>query len=297
MNILAYATLDMAQPMPTTRIYAKQNDELSRYIVAQLVNAGQPWTPPNAALAIIRYRKPDGTGGFYDTDESGQPAVVTGENGQYTLTLAAQSLTVPGGVGMELNFYTAAGQKLTTFAWQLQVEPSVLSDTQIESSDYYNILSEQITQILGKVDSIAELTASVQSVPYGATATVEVTGGTGSQDPYNLNFKIPAAFSPSLNLTREDNVVTLTVEDEQGIESESITEPLISVTQDGPNIIISATDTNGTTQAEVLRGSVRLATFDVDPETGQLLMYAPEAFDELTFAINNDGQLTVAVNQ
>ncbi|MEA4964800.1 MAG: N-acetylmuramoyl-L-alanine amidase [Oscillospiraceae bacterium] len=49
---------------------------------------------------------------------------------------------------MELNFYTAAGDKLTTFGWSVIVQASVVTDSAIESSDYYNVLTAQVAESL-----------------------------------------------------------------------------------------------------------------------------------------------------
>ena len=167
-----------------------QNDRLSRHITAQLRDGSAPWTPPAGSGALIRYLKPDGTAGFYDVDESNAPAIsVSGSVA--TLTLAEQCTTVPGDVYMQLNFYGSDGSKLTTFAWILRVQKSVLEDATIISSDYYNILSEQIAAVLNAAASLTGMTATASGLPTGADPTVNVTGGSEGE-PYNLAFGIPA---------------------------------------------------------------------------------------------------------
>lgn len=137
--------LNLAAPNISSVVYAVQNDRLSRHIVAQLLDGSTAWTPPAGASAVIRYLKPDGTGGYYDTDENDDPAIsISGSTA--TLTIAEQALTVPGDVYFQLNFYTAAGEKVTTFAWLLRVQKSVISDAEIVSSDYYNTLTATIAQ-------------------------------------------------------------------------------------------------------------------------------------------------------
>ena len=183
-------SLDFQSPNISTVVYAVQNDKLSRHIVAQLRDGSAPWTPPAGAGAVIRYLKPDGTGGFYDVDES-NAAAISVSGSVATLTLAEQCTTVPGDVYMQLNFYGTDGSKLTTFAWILRVQKSVLTDATIVSSDYYNVLSEQIGAVLNAAESLTGMTASASGLATGANPTVTVTGGSGGV-PYNLAFGIPA---------------------------------------------------------------------------------------------------------
>lgn len=287
--------LDFQSPNVAVVAYAKQNDRASRKLVCQLVDGGAPFTVGGNIYAAIRFLKPDGTGGMYDTDDNGNNAIIF-NGSQATLILAEQVLTVPGTVYLELNLYNSQSERLTTFAFVLNVEASVLSDATIISSNYYNILTQQIADILGSIGAVAGLEATATSIPKDENATVEVTGGTSAQDPYVLNFGIPRGYSPDVAVTREGKEVTITATDENGTTEETIVEPTAAVTQSGPNITITMTDADGTTTATVLRGSVRLATFDIDIATGQLVMTAPESFDELTFSINSEGQLEVTFN-
>ena len=66
----------------------------------------------------------------------------------------------------------------------------MVSDAEIESTDYYNILAQQISAVLNAADSLTGMTTSGETLPVGSEATVEVTGGSGGV-PYNLHFGIP----------------------------------------------------------------------------------------------------------
>lgn len=167
MESLAYITLDMQAPALAVVVYAKQNDRLSRKIVAQLADGSAIWSVPGTASGVIRYHKPDGTGGYYDVDEDANPAVVV-SGSIVTLTIAEQALTVPGDVFIELNFYDTAGAKLTAFAWVLRVQASVLEDTTIVSSDYYNVLTAQIASALQAAEDAEAAAASAAATIAGA---------------------------------------------------------------------------------------------------------------------------------
>lgn len=146
MTSITSIILNLAAVNSTVTVYAKQNDRIARKITAKLFDGSTAWTPPIGAAIEIRYRKPDGTAGFYDTDENGDPAVSVSGN-EVTLTIAEQALTVPGDVWMELNFYAPGDEKLTTFYFLLKVQQSVLDDATIVSSDYYNALTAIFSQI------------------------------------------------------------------------------------------------------------------------------------------------------
>lgn len=140
--------LNLQYPNHATTMYAVQNDRLARKVSAVLVDGATAWTPPTGSLAIVRFIKPDGTMGFYDTDENDDPAV-TWTGNVATITLAEQVLTVAGDVWCQVNFYNAGEERLSTFKWVIKVQENVITDETIESTDYFNILTEQISYIVG----------------------------------------------------------------------------------------------------------------------------------------------------
>lgn len=161
----------MQAPETGVIAYAKQNDKLSRRLSATLKDGAVSWTPPTGAAAAIRYSKPDGTGGFYDVLEDSSPAIIVSGN-VALMTLAEQCVTVPGQVRMELNFYTSAGAKLTSFTWLLNVEASVLTDATIVSSSYYNVLTAQVAQTLQYKNDAA---ASAESAAASAALAQQIS--------------------------------------------------------------------------------------------------------------------------
>lgn len=143
MQVTKSIKIDLVEKGVQTIVYAKQNDSQTRFIAASLFANGQPFSVPDGVVAMFRAGKPDGTACFYDSNETGTPAI-TIEGNLVTVELAEQVLTAPGNVQAEINFYTAGGEKLTSFSFAIQVEKSVLTDQEIVSSDYYNVLTEQV---------------------------------------------------------------------------------------------------------------------------------------------------------
>ena len=145
MNSTTYLTLDLQAPNFAVMASAKQNDTLGRQIAATLRD-GSASFDATGLLCEIRYAKPDGTVGFYDTLEDDETPAYSIDGNVVTFTLAEQMLTVAGAVYVDLNFYAATGEKLTAFTFTLNVEASVLDDGTIVSSDYYNVLTATLAE-------------------------------------------------------------------------------------------------------------------------------------------------------
>lgn len=177
-------TLNMQLPNYATVAYAVQGDSQTRQIVCTLVDGSTPWTPPAGALAVIRYIKPDGTVGLYDTLEGGGAATSTTGN-VTTITLAQQMLAVPGDVIVQLNFYTAAGEKLTTFNFRLLVQQEAVTDMTITSSDYFNVLTETIADGI----AVAQQLTFPVPIPNGGTGA---TTGAAARANLELNGRMVA---------------------------------------------------------------------------------------------------------
>ena len=182
MKVTSQITVDLLHPNVATLVYAKQTDQQSRFISATVLEGSQPWTPPTGALIAVRYRKPDGTIGWYDTTENKAKAVTMSGN-VATIQLAAQTLAVSGDVYIELEFYTQSAEKLSSFAWVLAVEASAVSDGEIESSDYFNLLAETLAEIVKALPNIQNADKYAQAAANSATqaANSETAAKTSAQ--------------------------------------------------------------------------------------------------------------------
>lgn len=146
MESKSYIILNIADTNPTQVVYGVQNDVSSRWAVAQLVDGqGTAWEVPANATPMIRYSKPDGTIGAYDTLEDGSSAFEV-DGSVVKFALAAQALTVPGDVAMEMTFFGSGSSVLTTLPFTLRVYPSVAQTRLFASSDYVNLLNSVMSQ-------------------------------------------------------------------------------------------------------------------------------------------------------
>lgn len=141
-------TLNLQLPNYSVAVYAVQGDTMSREIEATLFDGQTPFTPPAGALGTVRYYKPDGTSGFYDTLEDEETVAVTWDDNVATIRLAEQTVTVPGEVLVQLSFYSADAERLSAFTFRLFVEKNPYSDQEFESTDYYSVLTARIAAVL-----------------------------------------------------------------------------------------------------------------------------------------------------
>lgn len=294
MQITTDIVLDLKRPNINTIVHAKQGDKLSRWINASLMNGNVAWTVPANTNALIRFRKPDGKGGMYDETEDGNPAIVFTGN-MASICLAEQALTCPGSVLMEINLYNTSGQILSSFYFVLEVEDSAFPDDELLSDDYFNVISEEFIALLNRVDAVAGLTATAQSIPAGQTTHVTVTGGTGTDDPYVFTFYIQKGVdgtSAEMVVSKTGHIITFTANDgKHGTTQETLTEPTISVVKQGSDIVITATDSEGTTSETIMAGSVIIPSLHIDMDTGKLMINVPVGVEEFELHINSAGYL------
>ena len=185
------APLNMGRPNTLVLGYAKQNDKLSRWYKAQLLFQDEAWTPPTGATAMIRFVKPDGHGGMYDTLEDDETTAVTWTGSVVTMGMAEQVLTCAGVVKIDLMFSGTNGEIAAAFSWRLLVEENVVSDAVLtESSSYFNILTAEMEAVLEAAANLTGITATASQLATNTPPTVVVTGGSGGV-PYNLAFGIP----------------------------------------------------------------------------------------------------------
>ena len=213
MNSTTYITLDLQAPNLAVVVSAKQEDTRGRRIAATLRD-GSASFDATGLLCEIRYAKPDGTVGFYDTLEDDTTPAYTIDGNVVTFTLAEQMLTIAGAVYVDVNFYAPTGEKLTAFAFVLQVEASVLSDGTIVSSDYYNVLTATLAEA---AEIAANLPIPSESTPIPDSSSGSAGTGNGfsrgnhshplnvatSGTPANLG---TAANGTSANYARQDHV-------------------------------------------------------------------------------------------
>ena len=155
-----------------------QYDANSRTIVATLWDGTSGFNVPSGAVVMVRFGKPDNTGGLYDKTESGEAITYSGN--VVTAPVATQMLSVAGKVQADIEIYQSgateqAAVKLATFCFTVNVEKAAYPDAEIISSDYYNIVSAQIA---AAIEAGTKADAAIQAAQ---TATEAATTATNAK--------------------------------------------------------------------------------------------------------------------
>ena len=112
--------------------------ESGRGLLLQLQDEKGDWIPSEETRATVRFSKPDGTGGIYDTLPDGKEAWYICDN-QVAVALAPQVLAVSGTT--ELQVVLSDGEEeLSTFVIHIHVEADPSLGT-MKSEDYVNLTS------------------------------------------------------------------------------------------------------------------------------------------------------------
>lgn len=154
LDVITSISLDMQNPYSTTdMVHVNQYDSGLR-VKATLLNAGQKWEVPLGAKAVVAFKKSDNIGGFYDaTDDDPSVQAVSVDNNRSIIyiSLDAQTTTTPTAanqyVDMQVVFYEN-GKRLSTFAFYMDVRPSIVASKDITSNWVFHILAEEIASTL-----------------------------------------------------------------------------------------------------------------------------------------------------
>lgn len=192
MTVTSNITLDLRRPDSTRScVYAKTGD--SRAVKAALYDGGEPWAAPSGATVVIRFCKPDKTGGIYDTLPSGATAYTIATDQDtggtvVTATLAPQMLTCPGLVVADMVIISGS-DTVATFSWRVDVQRSPMDGVDTTSQDYYNY--QTLAQInSGIAAAQAAANAAVKTVNGKSpdrNGNVNVTGGSGTAGVTSIN--------------------------------------------------------------------------------------------------------------
>lgn len=174
MEITHKLTMDLETKEPTKWIEIPQGDVNTRKLRFLLTANQMPWMMPEAAVVLIRYRKPDGTEGEYDTLPDGSAAWEAKDN-TLTITLAPQVLTVVGSVMLYASIRQDA-QVLNTFAVDIRVRASDDGSEvkRIDASEDYFYM----TRVMPGPDhaEIDQYLCVAEVDPYGRVTRVKAVG-------------------------------------------------------------------------------------------------------------------------
>lgn len=185
LEIISTIHLDLKHPN-TEVVHSVQYDTAGR-IKAYLLNDGEAWEVPAGVDGMVSFRKSDNIGGFYDTTELGENAVsIDGSDRSIIyITLDEQTTTTATTAGhpvqMQVNFYNTQGKRLSTFAFQMQVQASAVYDSDIQSQWTFRVLSQALGQVIrNQEDAIAWMEENIRTqAGYVVDDTLKVSGAAG----------------------------------------------------------------------------------------------------------------------
>ena len=172
--------VDLLDPGAPQIIHAVQDDSDSRKIAFSIYAGGAQWAVPDGTLVTVRYKKPDGTAGFYDTLPDGSTPAATIDGNVVTVSLVPQAFTGRGNVPVQIKLYDSTGASIATFAIVMHVSANVVSDAEIVSSDYYNILTKQIADVLSAAEGIEGNVTAAQEAAEQAASSASAAAGSAT---------------------------------------------------------------------------------------------------------------------
>lgn len=172
--------VDLLDPGAPQIIHAVQDDSNSRKIAFNIYAGGAQWAVPDGTLVTVRYKKPDGTAGFYDTLPDGSTSAATIDGNVVTVALVPQAFTVRGNVPVQIKLYDSAGTSIATFAVVMHVSANIVSDADIVSSDYYSVLTKQIADVLAAAEGIEGNVTAAQAAAEQATSSASAAAGSAT---------------------------------------------------------------------------------------------------------------------
>ena len=119
MTAITKLKMDLAEPELLPEVYLVQDDRYSRSLDISLYCSGIALAPPEGCTVLIRYNKPDGKGGTYDTMPDGTPAFAIRDN-VVRLRLAPQVCGTAGKVTLMATLFCGDGE-LNSFSLSLNV--------------------------------------------------------------------------------------------------------------------------------------------------------------------------------
>lgn len=132
-------------------VSAKQGDKATRFIVARLLNNGEPYTIPTGARVVINIEKPDGKYVYNTCSYSGSDV---------TVELTNQALAASGTAYCDIEIRTSDdSQVITSASFTMEIEPSQRNENAILSANEFTDLENRIA---GHIKNINDTDAAVK---------------------------------------------------------------------------------------------------------------------------------------
>lgn len=181
--------MDLKNRGITPVVHAVQNETYTRAVELTLTNGGTDWEIPAGTVAVIRFRKADGTGGMYDTLPDGSSAYSFLGN-SVTAILAPQVLTAPGIAVLQIALVNG-DDLLCSFGINILVEPDASSGP-AASSNYVNLSQIVKEQVEAYLEENPATDGATFTPAVSASGVLTWTNDKGLDNPPPVNITGPA---------------------------------------------------------------------------------------------------------
>ena len=159
-NATHYISLDIHDTASQAVVSVKKGDS-KRKIVANFTEHGKPYPIDADCTATMRFKKPDGTV-VYSTCSVGLSSVVC--------DLTTQATAAVGSVGCEITIYGADKKQITSPRFEMIVDDTLYSDSEVESSNEFTALTQAMAQFGGVSGATQRAEAAAEAAAASATA-------------------------------------------------------------------------------------------------------------------------------
>lgn len=201
MQIIREISMHLDRREPTPFVEAVQGETV-RSVSLALFEKNKPWTIPTEATVMIRYSKPDCTGGVYDSLPDGSRAWDIHSN-VVDIRIAPQALAVAGVTAMQIAINTE-GQELATFIFHLRVEADPSIGTRA-SDDYINIGQWLMPRIYAFVSQAETAASQANTAADQASMSADWSASAASQATQCVNMATTAANQAMHSATLAEN--------------------------------------------------------------------------------------------
>lgn len=172
--------MDLCGQKTACCLEAMQGDRDSRFLEISLFQGILPWRIPEDALVLIRYERPDGSGGSYDTLGNGEKAWQV-RNNCLQLKLAGEVLALSGLVKLNVQFLQH-GTVLNTFPLEIRVRKdlTVRENVSAERAGVTGFLPAPETGTVGQFLRVSRVDEK------GRVAGLDTANGAGGSGVYVL---------------------------------------------------------------------------------------------------------------
>ena len=178
-------SLDVTAKTTPIYVYAKQYDNMSRYVCVTLTKNGVKVKVDTGLSAMVRARKPDGT-------SVANPATINSD-GTVTAELTDQMLACEGLTKADISIYSGESV-LSTASFMIDVDGAPLSPNKVTSSNEFLELTQAVEAAKAATKAAQEAAGKAPYIQDGAwmvwsakdgkyVASGQVTGPQGKQGP------------------------------------------------------------------------------------------------------------------